>query len=294
MFCEKLHEKYTFCLVSVTTPNIRHSGWNSKCILANSTLRMCNFNSTKITMLVSIIRRSVPYNLRRVAACVISRNKTKTKVARYNNESNLLSTSLPHLAACRIYSTKRDSESRVTLPTLVEAAPMAIPSFITPLKLIYLSAFKITPYIDKEFNAAEFLQGAKCASEVISKALASKNFESLEGLVAEDMIEILREKIETLSPNERQLIELNKNDILFYVLSDIAATTGNEHSIEITTTCHYIPGFGKAKKEKMFRTGFAELTEHAHLVCNYTFTRKYVNNIGGPWIATLVNHFTLS
>lgn len=35
-------------------------------------------------------------------------------------------------------------------------------------------------------------------------------------------------------------------------------------------------------------------TSTKHLVCNYTFTRKYINNIGGPWIATFVNHYTVS
>lgn len=61
---------------------------------------------------------------------------------------------------------------------------------------------------------------------MISKALTNKDFESLHGLVMEDTIEILRNKIETLSPNQRQLIALNENDVLFYVLSDIEATRG--------------------------------------------------------------------
>lgn len=116
---------------------------------------------TKVIMLVSIIRRSISYNLQRIAVCVISKNKAKTKVARYGNESNLLCTSLSHLSACRVYSTERNSQSRITLPSLVEGASIKVPSFITPLKLFYLSTFKITPYIDKEFNATEILQGAK-------------------------------------------------------------------------------------------------------------------------------------
>lgn len=41
------------------------------------------------------------------------------------------------------------------------------------------------------------------------------------------MIEILSKKIETLSPSERRLIEINEDDILFHVLSDIAVTTGS-------------------------------------------------------------------
>lgn len=135
------------------------------------------------------------------------------------------------------------------------------------------------------------------------------------------MIEILRAKIETLSPNQRQLIAVDEDDMLFYMLSDIDATvgrnyllnydirfsqkynfsqiyifshTGEEHSIKITTICHYIQGLAE-KKNKMMMSGLIDFTTSTkHLVCNYTFTRKYINNIGGPWIATFVNHYTVS
>ncbi|XP_020289930.1 uncharacterized protein LOC109857727 isoform X2 [Pseudomyrmex gracilis] len=212
---------------------------------------------------------------------------------RYRSEQNLLSTSLPNFSACRIYSTEPDSESQVTLPMLVDGAPMYIPSLITPLKLVYFSLFKISPYIDKEFDVVEVLRGARYATTIISKALTNKNYESLEGLVADDIIEILKAKIETLSPNQRQLISVNEDEMLFYVLSDIDVTVGDEHSIKVTITCHYIPGLAE-KKEKLMSKGFLDFsTPPDHLVCNYTFTRKYVNNVGGPWIATFVNHYTV-
>ncbi|XP_032663925.1 m-AAA protease-interacting protein 1, mitochondrial isoform X2 [Odontomachus brunneus] len=223
-------------------------------------------------------------------------NKTKIKVAQYYDESNLLSTSFPHLAACRIYSTERDSQPRVTLPMLVEDARVQLPSVFAPLKLLYLSTFKIFPHIDKEFDAHEVVEGAKYASIVISKALSNKDFESLQGLVTDDMIEILSRKIETFSPNERQLIELNNDNIIFYVLSDITATTSStssEHSIEIATMCHYMPS-NIDKRSKTLGPVYMEYALAANqLICNYKFIRKYVNNIGGPWIATFVNHYTV-
>lgn len=43
------------------------------------------------------------------------------------------------------------------------------------------------------------------------------------------MIEILRAKIETLSPNQRQLIAADIDDMLFYMLSDIDATVGKNY-----------------------------------------------------------------
>lgn len=59
---------------------------------------------------------------------------------------------------------------------------------------------------------------------MISRALANKDYESLEGLVAEDMIEVLKTKIETLSPEQRWLIAVREEDVVFQVLSDIATT----------------------------------------------------------------------
>lgn len=45
------------------------------------------------------------------------------------------------------------------------------------------------------------------------------------------MIEILKAKIETLSPNQRQLIAVDEGDMLFYILSDIAATIGRNYLV---------------------------------------------------------------
>ncbi|XP_072756310.1 m-AAA protease-interacting protein 1, mitochondrial [Anoplolepis gracilipes] len=242
----------------------------------------------QVAMLASAIKKGLPCSLRRISACVTYRNKPRTKISRYCNESNLLSTSLPNFAFCRPYNT----ESDVSLPMLVDGAPSHVPSILTPLKLLYLSVFKITPHIDKEFDVAEFMKGAKYATIVISKALSNKDYESLEGLVTQDMIEILRLKIETLSPNQRQLIAVDETDIIFYILSDIAVTVDEEHSIQITTSCHYIQGL--AEKKSKIMSGVLDFTAMTkHIVCNYTFTRKYVNNIGGPWIASFVNHYTM-
>lgn len=60
---------------------------------------------------------------------------------------------------------------------------------------------------------------------IISNALANEDYDSLKGLVAEDMIEILRTKIRTLSPEQRRLIAAK--DFMFLMLSDISARAGS-------------------------------------------------------------------
>lgn len=68
--------------------------------------------------------------------------------------------------------------------------------------------------------------------------------------------------------------------------------TDEEHSIQFKMICHYIPGL--AEKKKIWEEApFSNLSKFNYfLVCNYTFARKYVNNVGGPWIATFVNHYS--
>jgi len=72
-----------------------------------------------------------------------------------------------------------------------------------------------------------------------------------------------------------------------------------EHSIEIKIILHYIPAKTRDKLKTTFKATFkptfkniTQIMNSEFLVCNYTFTRKYVNNVGGPWIATFVNHYT--
>ncbi|XP_012522763.1 uncharacterized protein LOC105828795 [Monomorium pharaonis] len=243
-------------------------------------------------MLMPTIRKSMPCNVRRIAACIAYRNKTRTRITRQYNELNLLSTSLPNVAACRTYSNETDSKPSVSLPMLVNDAEVFKPSLLIPFRLFFLS-FRTIPHIDKEFDIAQILNGAKYAVTVISKALAIRDYDSLEGLVAEDVIEVLRTKIETLSDEQRQLIAVIEEAIVFQVLCDIAATTTDEeHSIEFKMICHYFPTDMVERKmlENLTFKDFSKL--ESFLICNYTFTRKYVNNIGGSWIATFVNHFS--
>lgn len=64
-----------------------------------------------------------------------------------------------------------------------------------------------------------------------------------------------------------------------------------EHLIEIKFICHYVPGINEKKKRGEETFSLFDLQTEGLIVCNYTFTRKYLNNVGGPWLATFVNHY---
>jgi len=112
----------------------------------------------QVTMLAPTFRKIVPYNLRRMVACV-TRNRIRTNITQYNNESDLLSTMVP-VTACRMYCTESNPQPRITLPMLVDGTSQIAPSFFVPFKLFYLSVFKIVPHVDKDFNVPEFIKGA--------------------------------------------------------------------------------------------------------------------------------------
>lgn len=48
---------------------------------------------------------------------------------------------------------------------------------------------------------------------VVSNALATEDYESIKDSVTSDVIERLRNKISTLTPEQKQLIAVNKDDV---------------------------------------------------------------------------------
>lgn len=139
------------------------------------------------------------------------------------------------------------------------------------------------------------------------------------------MIEILRTKISTLSPEQKLLIAAKEMD-LYGISTDISVRTDSrtgsrivvfvrlililfqnihqiyflftdeEHSIEMKVIYHHAPDFAEQVKSsgKMGAFILFPSTLRDSLICNYIFVRKYVNNVGGPWIATFVNHYSIN
>lgn len=54
------------------------------------------------------------------------------------------------------------------------------------------------------------------ATEVVSSYLSQENYEALEGLVSNDAIQKLRHTLSRLSPEQKQLIPIQKKDIYGY------------------------------------------------------------------------------
>ncbi|KAG1962878.1 m-AAA protease-interacting protein 1, mitochondrial [Pimephales promelas] len=81
--------------------------------------------------------------------------------------------------------------------------------------------FLIRTYFDKEFSIEEFSEGAKQAFSHVSRLLSQCQFESLEGLVAKDLIEKLEEKCANLPLSHQRALSAESDEIMYTTTGDV-------------------------------------------------------------------------
>ncbi|XP_076642036.1 uncharacterized protein LOC143352897 isoform X2 [Halictus rubicundus] len=140
------------------------------------------------------------------------------------------------------------------------------------------------------------------AIKIISEALTLRNYENLHGLVDEITIEIIKKKVDGLASAQRRLITVSDAGLTWYVNYSLGVKDGRvsdcDYILEISQLGYYLPGLQDSQnsdnvERRMFITenGVEKL---GLMVFNYTFQRNYKNGIGGPWMATVVNHFSIT
>ncbi|XP_059134083.1 m-AAA protease-interacting protein 1, mitochondrial [Peromyscus eremicus] len=129
---------------------------------------------------------------------------------------------LPALASfpagpSRSYSTEEQPQQR-------QKTRMIILGFSSPINWVRtrIYAFLIWAYFDKEFSIAEFSEGAKQAFAHVSKLLSQCKFDLLEELVAKEVLQVLKEKVASLSDNHKSALAANIDDIVYTSTGDIS------------------------------------------------------------------------
>ncbi|XP_076276069.1 uncharacterized protein LOC143206995 isoform X2 [Lasioglossum baleicum] len=140
------------------------------------------------------------------------------------------------------------------------------------------------------------------AIKLISEALTLRNYENLHGLVDEIAIEIVKKKVDGLASAQRRLIAISDASLTWYVNYSMGVKDGRvsdcDFILEISQLGYYLPSTpGSDESQNVEKRMF--VTENGVerlglMVFNYTFQRNYKNGIGGPWIATVVNHFSIT
>ncbi|XP_076676103.1 m-AAA protease-interacting protein 1, mitochondrial isoform X1 [Andrena cerasifolii] len=232
-------------------------------------------------------------------ALICSRNQVKRKATHYWTELKCSNFINPNVAVYRSYnSTANDN---ILLRPLMDLPLNTQASVFAWLKLLCVS-FIIRFKIDREFNLDDYMTGSRHAIIVISRALAARNYESLDGLVKENTLDILKENVDCLPHSERELIAINEHCMLLNVPTEVEINVDRtedteEQTVEISQLVFYVREPDKSESNMEQEIGSIDhfITQFQRakcIACNYTFQRTYTNGIGGSWVATVVNHFS--
>lgn len=80
--------------------------------------------------------------------------------------------------------------------------------------------------------------------QVVSNKLANSDFDGLRGLVTDDVIDDLREKLSTWTNEQRSHLRSQAEDICRYILRDIEIVEEDDQVlVKITMVYHVVEGF---------------------------------------------------
>ncbi|XP_033323633.2 uncharacterized protein LOC117218967 [Megalopta genalis] len=190
------------------------------------------------------------------------------------------------------------------LPPLMNIPLYKLPTMHSFLNRI-VCTYKFRTAIDNTFNLEEFTAGSLHAITTISQALAAKDYEQLNGLVDELVIDMLKKRVDLLTTEQRELIPVTDKNLFWYYIYDmdikdcrVALGKRCETLIEVSLLGYYsreldVDFTDRQNYSKTVINAIGRRVIHI-LMFNYTFQRCYYNDAGGPWIATVVNHFTIT
>ncbi|KAJ8679276.1 hypothetical protein QAD02_015063 [Eretmocerus hayati] len=190
-----------------------------------------------------------------------------------------------------------DSQYRVQLPPLTDDPPIVWPTFFRSVKNFLQCKLIIQPRMDNDFTIEEFLDGSKYAMSTVSHALAAENYDSIRNLVSPEALQTARNKINTLSSEQKQLIAVNKDDIYVTFPYEIGIMYDDDRAdqkfVEITTVYHSLRGLARMRaedKEPPINMGMLPEYRNLLFVSNYRFIREYTEGVESSWTINMINH----
>ncbi|XP_073702123.1 m-AAA protease-interacting protein 1, mitochondrial [Garra rufa] len=163
--------------------------------------------------------------------------------------------------------------------------------------------FLIRTYFDKEFSIEEFTEGAIQAFSHVSQLLSQCQFESLEGLVAKDLIGKLEEKCAQLPLSHQRALSADFEEIFYTTTGDVGIyydDNGRKY-VSILMRFWYLTS-AKLPDESMegariFQVTIGEEEERPEtkrlLTANYEFQREFTQGVTPDWIITRIEHSKL-
>ncbi|XP_024259051.1 m-AAA protease-interacting protein 1, mitochondrial [Oncorhynchus tshawytscha] len=162
--------------------------------------------------------------------------------------------------------------------------------------------FLIRVYFDKEFKIEEFTEGSKQAFSHVSRLLSGSQFESLEGLVAKDLIAKLEEKCALLPPSHLQALSADPEDLMYTTPGDVGICYDDDGRkfVSILMRYWYLTS-ARLPEESLEGTrifqvaigGEGEPETKRLLTANYEFQREFTKGVPPDWTITRIEHSKL-
>ncbi|XP_067001256.1 uncharacterized protein [Anabrus simplex] len=198
----------------------------------------------------------------------------------------------------RNYSDGNGSEKR-GIPKLMDFPEILWPSIIKTIRNWILANLIITPYFDPEFSLPDFIFGAKQALEYVSGCLSRGDYDSLKGLVAEEALEEVKRNISTFSIQQRQMLDITKDDIYFSFPYQIGVMFNDDDKnqqrfVEITMVYHTLRGLKQLREQGTSSpVNMGTMAEYRDkiIICNYRFVREFTKGVESHWTVNVLNYF---
>ncbi|XP_015177155.1 PREDICTED: uncharacterized protein LOC107066745 [Polistes dominula] len=262
-----------------------------------------NYLTLKINrkMLSVIIRNAVKrINVRNFSSSVTCNNVISGRMLYESKELLPFLTSPKNLTIYRNYYNENNKEKgdQVSLPQLIPGPINTTFSVPKVFKVPFMQLFVRFITKDPEFELPILLTNTKKAASIVSIALANQDYDSLYNLVDNNLLNLLKTRIDTLSDEQRKLIAMNEENITLFMAYDLKFrriyNTEEKKRVELTLVGHYIPGFNvheffdQKVKDRLER--LLILKKQKTFVCNYVFSRDYCDDLESHWIIKHINH----
>uniref|UniRef100_A0A8C6W6C8 Matrix AAA peptidase interacting protein 1 n=2 Tax=Nannospalax galili TaxID=1026970 RepID=A0A8C6W6C8_NANGA len=197
----------------------------------------------------------------------------------------------------------RRSYSSEEQPQPRQKTKMIILGFSNPVNWVRtrIYAFLIWAYFDKEFSIAEFSEGAKQAFAHVSKLLSQCKFDLLEELVAKEVLQVLKEKITSLSDNHKNALAADIDEIVYTSTGDISIYYDEKGRkfVNILMCFWYLTSANipsetlRGASVFQVKLGDQNVETKQLLSASYEFQREFTQGVKPDWTIARIEHSKL-
>ncbi|XP_012328669.2 m-AAA protease-interacting protein 1, mitochondrial [Aotus nancymaae] len=197
----------------------------------------------------------------------------------------------------------RRSYSTEEKPQQHQKTKMIVLGFANPINWVRtrIYAFLIWAYFDKEFNIAEFSEGAKQAFAHVSKLLSQCKFDLLEELVAKEVLHVLKEKVTSLPDNHKNALAANIDEIVYTSTGDISIYYDDKGRkfVNILMCFWYLTSANipseTLRGASLFQVklGNQNVETKQLLNASYEFQREFTQGVKPDWTIARIEHSKL-